>query len=44
MITRSRTAAELLVVIVLFARGGILGGLERLAAPMLRKKRNGGQP
>jgi branched-chain amino acid transport system permease protein len=31
----------LLVVIVLFARGGILGGLERLASPLLQKKRNG---
>jgi branched-chain amino acid transport system permease protein len=34
----------LLIVIVLFARGGILGGLERLAAPLLQKKRNGRQP
>jgi branched-chain amino acid transport system permease protein len=34
----------LLIVIVLFARGGILGGLERLAAPLLQKKRNGDQP
>ena len=34
----------LLIVIVLFARGGILGGLERLAAPLLQKKRHGGQP
>jgi branched-chain amino acid transport system permease protein len=34
----------LLIVIVLFARGGILGGLERLARPLLQKKRQGGQP
>jgi branched-chain amino acid transport system permease protein len=34
----------LLIVIVLFARGGILGGLERLAAPLLHGKRKGGQP
>ncbi|MDB5758634.1 MAG: livM [Burkholderia sp.] len=34
----------LLIVIVLFARGGILGGLERLAAPLLQTKRQGGQP
>jgi len=34
----------LLIVIVLFARGGILGGLERLAAPLLTKNRNGAQP
>lgn len=34
----------LLVVIVLFARGGILGGLERLAGSMFRKNRSGGQP
>ena len=34
----------LLVVIVLFARGGILGGLERLAAPLRRKNREGSQP
>ncbi|MFS0756743.1 branched-chain amino acid ABC transporter permease [Noviherbaspirillum sp. 1P10PC] len=34
----------LLIVIVLFARGGILGGLERLAAPLLKKNRNGAQP
>ena len=34
----------LLIVIVLFARGGILGGLERLAGPWLKKNRNGGQP
>jgi len=34
----------LLIVIVLFARGGILGGLERLAAPLLQKKRQGDQP
>jgi branched-chain amino acid transport system permease protein len=34
----------LLIVIVLFARGGILGGLERLAAPLLQKKRQGGRP
>jgi branched-chain amino acid transport system permease protein len=34
----------LLVVIVLFARGGILGGLERLASPFLQKNRDGGQP
>ncbi|SMP44681.1 branched-chain amino acid ABC transporter permease [Noviherbaspirillum suwonense] len=34
----------LLIVIVLFARGGILGGLERLAAPLLQEKRNGDQP
>lgn len=34
----------LLIVIVLFARGGLLGGLERLAAPLLRGKREGGQP
>jgi branched-chain amino acid transport system permease protein len=34
----------LLIVIVLFARGGILGGLERLAGPILKKNRNGGRP
>ena len=34
----------LLIVIVLFARGGILGGLERLAAPLLHRNRKGGQP
>ena len=34
----------LLIVIVLFARGGILGGFERLAGPMLKKNRSGGQP
>jgi branched-chain amino acid transport system permease protein len=34
----------LLIVIVLFARGGILGGLERLAGPLLKKNRNGAQP
>ena len=34
----------LLIVIVLFARGGILGGLERLAAPLRRKNRDGSQP
>jgi branched-chain amino acid transport system permease protein len=33
----------LLIVIVLFARGGILGGLERLAGPMLKGNRNGGR-
>jgi branched-chain amino acid transport system permease protein len=33
----------LLIVIVLFARGGILGGLERLAGPMLKKNRSGGR-
>jgi branched-chain amino acid transport system permease protein len=34
----------LLIVIVLFARGGILGGLERLAGPLLKKNRTGGKP
>jgi branched-chain amino acid transport system permease protein len=34
----------LLIVIVLFARGGILGGLERLAGPLLKKNHNGAQP
>jgi hypothetical protein len=31
-------------VIVLFARGGILGGLECLAGPLLNKNRTGGKP
>lgn len=34
----------LLIVIVLFARGGILGGLERLATPLRKKNRNGARP